>query len=175
MEWQSVQSRSGICKKINPSKKSKNSNRLTDGQEHKNIYASNDIEQQERGLNWRSSKPSCNQSADGNWDQWQVNSTVTKTTLQQSAGGNWEGRQSQASIVVYAETFSQLTHTHKHFNHHVSRSARIASARVWWRGYPQYWMLLHADTDVQNRPPATLLQRRSRTSSHEPFIINSRK
>jgi hypothetical protein len=111
VEWQSVQSRSGICKKINPSKKSKNSNRLTDGQEHKNIYASNAIEQQERGLNWRSSKPSCNQSADGNWDQWQVNSTVTKTTLQQSAGGNWEGRQSQASIVVYAETFSQLTHT----------------------------------------------------------------
>jgi hypothetical protein len=63
----------------------------------------------------------------------------------------------------------------QHFIHHDSRSARIASAGVWWRGYPQYWMLLHADTDVQNRPPATLLRRRSRTSSHEPNIINSRK
>jgi hypothetical protein len=52
-------------KKVNPSKY-KNSNRLTDGQEHKNIYASNAIEPQESGLNRRSSKPSCIQSADGN-------------------------------------------------------------------------------------------------------------
>jgi hypothetical protein len=50
-------------KKENPSK-NENSNRLTDGQEHKNIYANNDIEQHERGLNRRSSNPSCNQSAD---------------------------------------------------------------------------------------------------------------
>jgi hypothetical protein len=53
------------AKKVNPSKY-KNSNRLTDGQEHKNIYASNGIEQHESGLNRRSPKPSCNQSADGN-------------------------------------------------------------------------------------------------------------
>ncbi len=102
------------AKKVNPSKY-KNSNGLTDGQEHKNIYASNDIEQHERGLNRRSSKPSCNQSADGNWDQWQVNSKVTETTLQQSAGGNWAGRQSQASVVVYAEIFSHLIHTNTSF------------------------------------------------------------
>ena len=144
------------------------------GRSTKYNYTSNDIEQHESGLNQRSSKPSCNQSADGNWDQWLVGSKVTKTTLLQSAGGNWEGRQSQASGVVYAETIFTF-HKHKHFNHHDSRSARIASAGVWWRSYPQDWMLQHTDTDVQKRPPATLLQRRSRTSSHEPFIINSRK
>jgi hypothetical protein len=47
-------------------KKQKTPNSLTDGQEHKNIYASNEIGQHEIGLNQRSSKPSCNQSADGN-------------------------------------------------------------------------------------------------------------
>ena len=102
------------AKEVNPSKY-KNSNRLTDGQEHKNIYASNAIKQHESGLNRRSSKPSCNQSADGNWDQWQVNSKVTEITLQQSAGGNLEGSQSQALVVVYAETFSHFIHTNTSF------------------------------------------------------------
>jgi len=51
--------------KINPSKYKK-TNRLTDGQEHQNIYASNDIEHHKNWLNRRSSKPSCNQSEDGN-------------------------------------------------------------------------------------------------------------
>jgi hypothetical protein len=173
VKWQQVQTRSGISKK-----KSKQIQKLQSslrmGRRAKINYASNIIEQHESRLNRRSSKPSCHQSADGNWDHWLVISKVTKTTLLQSAGGNWEGRQSRASDVVYAETIFTF-HTHKHFNHHDSRSARIASAGVWWRGYPQDWMLQHADTDVQNRPPATLLRRRSRTSSHEPFIINSRK
>ncbi len=84
------------------SKQIQNSNRLTDGQEHKNIYASNAIEQHKSGLNRRSSKPNCNQSADGDWDLCLVNLKVTGTTLQQSAGSKWEGRQSQASVVVYA-------------------------------------------------------------------------
>ena len=74
-------------------------------------YASNIIEQHESRLNRRSSKPSCHQSADGNWDHWLVNLKVTKTTLLQSAGGNWEGRQSRASDVVYAETISHFIHT----------------------------------------------------------------
>jgi hypothetical protein len=47
-------------------KKHKTPNSLTDGQEHKNIYASNEIGQHEIGLNHRSSKPSCIKPADGN-------------------------------------------------------------------------------------------------------------
>jgi hypothetical protein len=40
---------------------------------------------------------------------------------------------------------------------------------------PQDWMPQHADTDVPKRPPAALLRKRSKTSSHEPFIINTAK